>query len=175
MFAAAQGNEHAQRGKRHQGVDHAAPAFEQAEHAPLFLVVAQAANGFEQRRPVDAVGAHRQQAEHQHQAAERREGGQVQAQGAGTDQAQGDQLAGVVAVSQHAADHEQAGGDDGVGAEQQADLGVREAHELLHGYVERVLEVGQLVDGAATQDQYQELEPFGLVVRSHCYSPGVVG
>ncbi|MNJ26116.1 hypothetical protein D3C77_205820 [compost metagenome] len=174
-FGSAHDNEHTERRERHQGVDHPATAFEQAEQAPLFLVIAQPANGLEQRRPVDAVGTHCQQAKDDHQAAERREGRQIQAQRASAEQADRNQFTGVETVGKQAADHEQAGSDDGVGTEQQTDLGMGQAHERLHRYVERVLEVGQLVDGAATEDQDQEFEPFGLVVRSHCYSPGVVG
>ncbi|MNG99169.1 hypothetical protein D3C79_583340 [compost metagenome] len=48
-------------------------------------------------------------------------------------------------------------------------------HELLHRHIEGVFEVGELVDGAATEDEDQEFEPFGLVLHGHCYSPGVMG
>ena len=174
-FARTHGDEHAQGGEGHQGIDDATPAFEQAEQPTLFLIVTQVADGLEQRRPEEAVGTHRQQAEHDQQVAEGRKGRQVQPQATGADQAEGDQFAGVVAIGEQAADHEQRGGDDRVGAQQHADFSVAQAHEFLHGHIEGVLEVGQFVDGAATEDEDQESEPFGLVLSCHYCSPGVIG
>ncbi|MNJ61834.1 hypothetical protein D3C77_576440 [compost metagenome] len=117
-FSGAHGNEHTQGRERHQGVDNATAPFKQTEQATLLFVIAQATNSLEQRRPVDAVGADRQQAEDNHQTAERREGCQVQAQRTGAQQAERNQFAGIEAVSEQATDHEQTGGNDGVGAEQ---------------------------------------------------------
>ncbi|MNF79851.1 hypothetical protein D3C84_620800 [compost metagenome] len=170
-FARAHGDEYAQGGEGHQGVDDATAAFEEAEHPSLLGIVAEVADGLEQRRPVDAVGADGEQAEDDQQLAVAGEGGQVQAQGTGADQPEGDQLAGVEAVSQEAADHEQRGGDDGVGAEQGTDLGVGQAHVFLHGHVEGVLQVRQFVDGPAAEDEDQEAEPLGLGLCCHCCSP----
>ncbi|MNH38713.1 hypothetical protein D3C79_997900 [compost metagenome] len=48
-------------------------------------------------------------------------------------------------------------------------------HEFLHGDVEGVFEIRQLVDGAATEDENQESEPFGLVLGCHYCSPGLIG
>ncbi|MNS16662.1 hypothetical protein D3C72_483190 [compost metagenome] len=137
----------------------------------MFLIIAQVANGLEQRRPENAVGTHGQQAEHDQQVAERREGRQIEAQATGAEQADGDQFAGVETVREQAADNKQRRGDDRVGAQQHADFSVAQTHEFLHGHIEGVLEVRQFVDGAATENEDQESEPFGLVLDCHCCSP----
>ena len=139
----------------------------------MFVVLAQVAHGFEQGRPIDAVRAHRQQAEHDQQLVEAGEGGQIKPQAAGADQAQRDEFAGVKAVRKIAAENEQCGGDNGVGTEQRAEFGMAQAHVLLNGDVEGVLEVGEFVDGPATQNQHQKTQPFGFGLSCHRYSPSV--
>lgn len=91
-----------------------------------------------------------EQAEHDHHLVEAGEGRHIEAEGAGTDQAQRDQPARLEAIGERAACHKQGGCHDRVDAEQSPDLGMRQAHVLLHR------------DGPAPEDEDQEAKPFGL-------------
>ena len=168
--ALAHGSEDGQRGARDDHVHDAAAHFQETKHTALGLLVAQKADGLEQNGPVSNLSQNGDHAEGCQETPVGREGGQVEAHQTDADQASADH----VLLAEHVADvdtGDQADGlHDAVGAHGAADLGIGQAHELLHGNVEHILHAAQLEGDAAGQGEDAEGEP---AVRSRLHHGGL--